>query len=165
MKIKTLKKTLFALIALSISLVASDKVQKQLEVTQDNIDGINYILFLSKKDNLVCADNGSELMHYQQKCILNIDKAKQDLLRAKIQQAIEYFRKNSIDVVTVKTTNEASSSIFKDADTLLNQEATLEASVRYLKESGRKDYKAVYIAPKVINGKYVVGQIMYGKLD
>lgn len=161
-----MKKSLFVLIALSISLVASDNVQKQLEVTQRNVDAINHTIFVfSQTTSLGCNNNVSEPMYYRSECVQNIEQAKQAQLIGKIQQAMEYFKKNSVDVLTTKTTNEASSSIFKDADTSTNQEATLEASVRYLKENGRKDYKAVFIAPKVVNGKYVVGQIMYGKID
>ncbi|QEH06593.1 hypothetical protein [Sulfurospirillum multivorans] len=159
-------KKVFMFITLGVCLMASDQVPKQLEVTQRNIDAINHTIFVfSQTTSLGCPSDVSEPMYYRSECVQNNDQAKQDQLIVKIKQAIEYFKKNSIDVLTTKTTNEASSSIFKDADISTNQEATLEASVRFLKDSGLKDYKAVFIAPKVINGKYVGGQIMYGKID
>jgi hypothetical protein len=161
-----MKNTLFALILSVVCLFANESLQKQLDATLNNVNEINHAIFtLAKNQSLGCPSSWGEPMYYRGECVQHIDKIKQGKLIAKIQQAIEYFKINSIDVLTTKTTNEVSYAIFKDGEFPLNQEATLEASVRYLKESEHKDYKAVYIYPKVVNGKYIVGQIMYGKID
>lgn len=104
-------------------------------------------------------------MYWQGACVASYGNEKQNKLIEKVMIALDYFTTNSMDILTTKNLREASQVIFKDSDTLMNEEATLEASIRFLKESGRKDYKAVYIFPKVVNGKYIVGQIMYGKID